>query len=322
MMPIVTVSSVAGFAPLDRQFAADEKLIVPPALQGRWGAAGQVTVLLDGAKITRLAETLEAANVPCICLFEGELEGLAAAPWLATLPCDHRFLRALFTEHGPSHLALWPSAAALFIETDAPLADLRKHFRRFLRVADASGMMHFFRFWEPSTCAAYFQSVGDSDDLTLRWFCLRDGGRINAFLVPDVQGRAMQLIRADGLPADAPPPEGPFVLRDVDHAAMGRARLMLDLAMMVTLLAETFPARLDGVDPDETDAFARRTLSRMHDYGFTQKDNLFRLLAWELHYGPQFELCDPDGQLRQICEAALPEGEKFALLEERVATFG
>jgi hypothetical protein len=320
-MPTVAVSSVVGFAPFDSQFAVAEKRVVPPALQERWDGAGQVTVLLDGAKIARLAETLEAANVPCICLFEGELEGMAAAPWLATLPCDHRLLRALFTEEGPPHLALWPSAAALFIETDATLADLRKHFRRFLRVADASGQMHFFRFWEPSTCAAYFQSVGDSDDLTIRWFCPREGGRIDALLVPDVQAGAVRVIAPTDLPATAPPPQGPFVLRDVDHAAMGQARLMLDLAMMVTLLADTFPERLEGVDPEETDAFARRTLSRMHDYGFAQKDNLFRLLAWELHYGPQFELRDPDGQLRQICEAALPEGEKFALLEERVATF-
>jgi hypothetical protein len=321
-MPTVSVSAIPGFQPLDTQFASDEKRSFPEALAPLWHSADRVFVLLDGAKIPHLAEMLEAADIAHVCLFDGELEGLAAAaPWLARLPLDHRLMRALFTAEGPAHMALWPSAAMLIIESDMPLVGLRKHLRRFLRVADAAGKMHFFRFWEAATCAAYFASVGDDDALTTRWFCAREGGRIARLLVPDVQAGALQVIVPEGLPAEAGPPHGPFTLRDADHFAMARARLMLDVAAMVALLAETFPERMEGADKADTDAFARKTLSRMHDYGFAQKDHLFMLLAWELHYGPNFENRDPDGYLRQVCEAALPEGEKFALLEERVATF-
>jgi hypothetical protein len=321
-MPTVSILSVPDFAPLDAQFAADVKLFYPAALGARWHKTDSIHVLIDGAKIENLAELLDTANVPHVCLFDGDLSGFAgAAPWLATLPLQHKLTRALFSAAGAAPVTLWPKAAALFIETDLPLTALRKHFRRFLRVADAAGQMHFFRFWEPSTCAAYFMSVGDSDDLTMRWFCPREGGHITALLVPDTATGALNVITPVDLPVEAPSPQGPFILRDTDHAAMARARLTLDLAAMVALLTTTFPEKLTGADPAETDLFARRTMSRMHDYGFMQQDHLFTLLSWELHYGPFFENRDPEGQLRQICEAPLPEGEKFALLSERVATF-
>lgn len=66
---------------------------------------------------------------------------------------------------------------------------------------------------------------------------------------------------------------------------------------------------------------ARRTVSRMQGYGFTQKDHLFSLLASESPYGPLFENRDPEGHLRQICEADVPEGEKLACLSDHVAAF-
>jgi hypothetical protein len=316
------VSLLNGFAPLDAQFAADEKLSLPASLAKRWQGRKAVHVLIDGALIVNLAERLEAAHVPHECLFDGDLTEFAgAAPWLATLSTDSKLMRALFTNEGPLHLALWDNAATLFIETDLSLEAVRKHLRRFLRVADAAGQMHFFRFWEASTCAAYFRSLGTDPDLTQRWFCPREGGQISAFLVPDKPSAGLAVIELVEFDPNPEPALGAFTLRDVDHAAMAHARLAVDLAAMVTLLVATFPEKFNKADPDETDAFAKRTLSRMREYGFWQKDHLFMLLAWELHYGPHFEHRDPDGHLRDICKSPLPEGEKFALLQERVATF-
>lgn len=320
--PTMKVARLQAFAPLDAQFDAEDKLFVPVALSARWADGPPMHVLLDGAKIVNLVEMLDAADVAHKCLFDGDLDSFAgAAPWLATLPPDNRLTRALFTAEGPPQLALWPLAAAMFIQGDVPLADLRTHFRRFLRVADAAGNMHFFRFWEASTAVAYFEAIADSPDLIARWFRPRDGGRVQALLVPDIATGALDIITPQGL-ADAPePPMGRFELRDRDHAAMAHARLGRDLLGLTALLATTFPEMVVDKPQAETDAFTRRTVSRMHDYGFSQQDHLFSLLAWELHFGPFFENRDPDGYLREICEAALPEGEKFALLAERVATF-
>jgi catechol 2,3-dioxygenase-like lactoylglutathione lyase family enzyme len=321
-MLTVTVSDLPAFAPLDAQRDADDKVTVPSALAQRWSDARRLHVLVDGAKIANLAEMLEAAEVPHACLFDGDLDAYAgAAPWLVAVPQDHRLMRAIFTTEGAPQLALWPHAATMFIEGDVPLAGLRAHFRRFLRVTDAAEKMHFFRFWEASTSPAYFAAIADSPDLITRWFCPREGGRITALLVPDVAAATLHVVTPAGLPDVPPPPAGPFVLRDRDHAAMAQARLGCDLAAIAALLCTTFPETAGAMPASGLDGFTRRTVSRMHGYGFFQQDHLFSLLAWELHFGPFFENRDPDGILRQICEEPQPEGEKFALVSDRVATF-
>jgi hypothetical protein len=322
-MLTVVVSQLPEFFPLDTQSDADERLTIPTALARRWGGDQTVHVLIDGAKTVNLAEMLDTANVPHVCLFDGDLDAFAgAAPWLVTLPSDHRLMRALFKADGPPHLAFWKAAATLFIEGDVPLAGLKMHFRRFLRVADATGKMHFFRFWESTTSPAYFEAIADNADLITRWFCPREGGQITALLVPDVNVAAMHVVTPSGLPNVPVPPSGPFTLRERDHAAMARARLACDLAALGALLCSAFPEETGAMTASDTDAFTRRTVSRMHEYGFSQQDHLFTLLAWDLHFGPRFENKDPEGQLRMICEAILPEEEKFALLSERMAAFG
>ncbi len=300
-----------------------ERPFVPSGLAGRLFGA-PVVALMDAGRTVNLAERLEASGLEHLCLFTGDLGDHAeAAPWLVRLDPEHDLTRALFTLSDPvSPSDLWP-AAPLMIETGLGLEALRRHLRRFLRVESEDGAKFwFFRFWEPIVAPHYFAGIGDRPDLVARWFRPREGGRIERLVIADTGSAAPALwqVAPVGLGDEPAVPRGAFRLTAADHATMHRARTEHDLARLAGLLIETFPEELSALPRAEIDRLTRRTVSRMRDYGFAQRDYLFQLLAWDLFLGPDFEL--RDAELTRLCRAGLPEGEKFAAVAERVMAMG
>ena len=110
----------------------------------RRSAGEQVFAVLDGARDARILPALQQATVGHVCLYRGELARTLSdvAPYLVALEPQHAFTRWLLT-HG------WGESWGIFAVSQAPLADLRRHFRKFLMVYDETGKPLYFRFYDP-----------------------------------------------------------------------------------------------------------------------------------------------------------------------------
>ena len=317
------VSLIEGVTPLSDRTVGMERPTVPAVLEESFlGGGDHLYAVLDANLVTNLAARLDAEDLPHDCLFAGDHdESAEGAPWLVQLRRGDDLLRQLFTE-GEAAWLHWGDRTGLFLRSDLDLAALRTHLRRFLRVKDHYNRWFFFRFWEPLTAPAYFGNIADRPDMVTRWFCPREGGRISALMALDsAAGRLWTAVPRD-LPAKPDAPKGAFTLTRGDLDALQRTRTEQDLARLATLLARTFPDRTAAMTPDALRRFTANTVRRMRGYGFAQKDHLFKLLAWELHFGPDMEARDPDGELARICAARLDEASKFVAFEDRINTFG
>lgn len=325
--PLLPRSGVArdlltGFGSLVAR-PGEERPALPAALAPSLQAAPLFAVM-DAARVPNLVGLLESSGLPHQCLFADALgDSSEAAPWLVQLEPEHDLTRQMFTTAdppGPTHLWM---AAPLLLQADIGLEALRKHLRRFLRVqSEDRRKLWLFRFWEPTIVPHYFAAIADRPDLMARWFRPREGGRILRLFIADTRpgDPALWVLEPFGL-ADKPAnPQGNFTLSAADHAALGKARTEHDLALLAALLVKTFPAETADLPLAEVDRLTRRTVSRMQEFGFTQRDYLFQLLAWEAFLGPTFETRDPD--LARLIRSPAPEAEKFAAVADRMAKLG
>jgi hypothetical protein len=107
--------------------------------------------LFDGAQDPRIAHWIRTGDSAWGCLYRGQIpsELVEVAPYLLKLDSRSATVRKLF-EHGAGRN--W----AVFLASAAPLADLRQHFRRYLRVSseDKKRTM-LFRFYDPRVLRLY-----------------------------------------------------------------------------------------------------------------------------------------------------------------------
>ena len=293
------------------------------------GDAPTVFACLDANRIVNLCELLEVAGVEHRCLFQGALEreAASAAPWIVRFNRDDKLLQQVLTSAGPKRedpFAFLEAEAGIFFHSDLSLADLRQHLRRFLRVQAGPEKFFLFRFWEPLIAQVYFSGLDDRPDVIARWFVGRSMAQISSIAVPlcsPAQTAIIRLTPAD-LPQQSTPPTGQFKLTNGDVARFRDARLTRDCATLAIRLRETFPKAENMHSATSLDDFVSASVARMMQFGFAKKAHLFTLLAWDLHYGPQFELRDPQGYLAQILATAGPEKERLAQLKARMSQIG
>lgn len=310
---------------------AGPEALVPPLLAG----AERVYVLLDANRIANLPTLLEASGLEHGCLFQGELveEAGRAAPWLVALHPGDRLLTQLLDraskpgagKPGPHPYAHLTAEPGIYFHSAMPLAALRQHLRRFLRVQAQDGRAFFFRFWEPKVAEVYFPGLADRPALLHRWFYSREGHAIEAISVARLgEDGAPQLLRLtpEGLAPDLAPQPGAFTLSEGDVARLQALRLREDAAELARLLAETFPETATPLGAAGLAQFSETTMARMMQAGFRKKAHLMTLLSWELHFGPGFETRDPEGKLAALMAAPGPENERFAHLTARMEAFG
>lgn len=143
--------------------------------------------LIDGARDERIAPALQAADVAAQCLFDGKLhpELAAAAPYLVSLAADTGFA-ATFAAEG------WPHAWGVPLTAAAELDELRRHFRRFLRVADEQGRPLLFRYYDPRVLRTYLPTctAGELDIVF---------GPVDSFFLADDAGQTERLRNMGGL---------------------------------------------------------------------------------------------------------------------------
>lgn len=300
--------------------------VIASILQG----SDHVIACLDANRIGNLRELLEAADVPHLCIFKGELaeEAAEAAPWLVQLRADDKLLRQLVTSSLPARenpFAFREAEAGIFIHTDMNLQELRRHLRRFLRVATVDERNFLFRFWEPSIAAVYFEGLNDRPDMVLRWFRSREGGQISRIVAPlanDAPPKMIAVLPQGVAAAEPSPPTGSFKLSEGDVWRFQQVRLNRDIARLADRLTETFPDAVQRIEGVTIGDFARKGVARMMQFDFVKQSHLFTLLAWDLHFGPRFEHRDREGILTQILTTPGPEAERFQKLKARMAEIG
>jgi hypothetical protein len=110
----------------------------------------EVYAVLDGARSPAVTRTLMSWTRGCVCLYEGPVprELLAVAPYLVHLRRDADATRELLER-------AWGQSWGIFATTSASLGELRRHFRKFLQVEDASGRRLYFRYYDPRVLRVY-----------------------------------------------------------------------------------------------------------------------------------------------------------------------
>jgi hypothetical protein len=168
--------------------AMDETERLSAWFAGALAAAGEPSrlyAILDGARDVQIVAKLRAADVPTLCLFDGELHPslAAAAPYLVALGPEAAFTRSLIAEG-------WGQAWGVYLISGEPIEALRRHFRRFLRVADERGRTLMFRYYDPRVLRVYLPTC-TREELEVVF------GPVSSFYL-EGPGGAIELRCADG----------------------------------------------------------------------------------------------------------------------------
>ncbi len=288
-----------------------------------FGAGERVHAVMAGGRIPHLLERLEATDPPRVCLFGGELAETAAdlAPWLVEFTPDAPLLRQMLC-HVPGDLAsvhgFMSLGSGMLIRSDLETMALRAHLRRFQRVLDNRGRPFFFRFWEPESAAAYFAGLADRPATVARWMHPRDGGVLDAILLPVWdEGAALVTVQAGPDARVAAPEGGAFALTAQDVATLAQVQWRRDLRRIADRLVDTFPAMAARAG-ENLPYLVADTTARMSGAGFMRRDMLFTACAWALHYGVDFVHRDPDGELERLLAGSGTAEDRFVTISARM----
>lgn len=151
-------------ATLLRVFLRDPALVVAPAAVARptfatraehirWLLAQErypIYAVLDAARDDKVLASLVGAETNFRSLYEGwQAQSLAdVAPYLVALPLDGPYLDRLLDEG-------FGRAWGVFLSSDLPFDEVRRHLRQHLRVTDEDGRHLLFRWYDPRVLRAY-----------------------------------------------------------------------------------------------------------------------------------------------------------------------
>ncbi|HYO69654.1 MAG TPA: DUF4123 domain-containing protein [Archangium sp.] len=108
------------------------------------GLTGPLFAVLDAARDERILVLLRESVEEYRSLYEGaQGEAMAEmAPYVVHLPRDSRLLRSLVQEG-------WGRNWGVFLSSQRPFRDVRRHLRKFLMVKDSANRELYFRFYDP-----------------------------------------------------------------------------------------------------------------------------------------------------------------------------
>jgi len=135
--------------------------------------------VIDGARRLDLLTRLDEFAPPHQCLYIGELEPEVAvvAPWLVELRENEDFFDWLFDEGWGDSLCIW-------LTSEAPILDVRAHFRRLTIVEMPDGQMVYFRFYDPRVLRAFLPTCDEAQKAQMF------GEAVERFFVEDETGAA------------------------------------------------------------------------------------------------------------------------------------
>ena len=151
-------------------------------------ASGQdVWAILDGARDRRISGLLRDSSMQHSCLYAGTLprELERAAPHLVQLQYGHPHSRELIQ-------SAWGNSWGVFLKCKGSLDAVRRHFRQFLSVRDASGRLLVFRYYDPRVFRVYLPTCR-ADELRTVF------GATECFWVEDESPHTMVEFRFDDI---------------------------------------------------------------------------------------------------------------------------
>jgi hypothetical protein len=147
----------------------------------------EIYAVLDGARDRRIHQMVRSSGLAWRCLYAGALppELLEVAPYLVHMQPQSAFTRETIS-------AGWGHAWGIWMISAAPIDDLRRHLRRFLRVQDEAGRRLLFRYYDPIVLAMFLPTCTVAELAELF-------GPIDAFLIEAGSGPKITELRFDGL---------------------------------------------------------------------------------------------------------------------------
>ena len=134
--------------------------------------------ILDAARSPAVLELLSGAKERFQCLYNGESAAklAACAPYLVQLP-EHSRLLGKLVRRG------WGEAWGVYLVSEAPFDDLRKHLRHFLKVKTEDDAGYYFRFYDPRVLRIFLPTC--TAEQSANFF-----GPIRSYLVEQGEGVA------------------------------------------------------------------------------------------------------------------------------------
>ena len=125
----------------------------PLTVKDLFVGAGQWFAILDAARGPQVRAWIRQSGMETQSLYEGESaeEHDEWAPFLVKLATDAPAFSELL-EKG------WGDAWGIFIQSHASFADVRRHFRKFLKVRLPEGELAYFRFYDPRVLRDFLPS--------------------------------------------------------------------------------------------------------------------------------------------------------------------
>ncbi len=142
--------------------------------------------IIDCAQDPRLAGLVRQSR-NALCLFKGKLapDLLDVSPWLVLLDETEQLLPA-WQQYGRGRN--W----GLMALSDLPIAQLQRHFRRFLQARLPDGTIALFRFYDPRVFTTYIRAATPEEQAP--WF-----NGVQQYGVETADGQALHQYRlADG----------------------------------------------------------------------------------------------------------------------------
>lgn len=151
--PQPTAPALSATAPLPAATMEPASAAKPcyPAVKNFLAAREEpLYAILDAAREPTVPGRLAKSGEQHQCLFEcGRNDELALfAPWIVRLPRQCDFLDELVADG-------WGHSWGVYLTCDRPLAEVRKHLRRFLEVKLPDGRLVCFRYYDPRVLRTY-----------------------------------------------------------------------------------------------------------------------------------------------------------------------
>ncbi|PTX56954.1 uncharacterized protein DUF4123 [Litoreibacter ponti] len=308
--------------PLAPQFGPDAKQSVPEGLVPylfEGDAEGAAYLVLDGAHLKGgLQELLANSGLAHACLLSGKAqeEQSLTAPWIVRLERENRFTRDVFT-HDPQKAApwhLWRHAPGLLLRSPADLDTLRRHFRKFLRIADAEGKAYFLRFWECGPLLEYLRRADRPSEIARMWLRTATGHPIE--LILPISGYCYHCT-ANGRESTGAP-RGTLQLSDHDVSALYDGTLRARASRILYRMERFNPDVFADLDREALIIQAIATIKRMIGYRITSGIELDRAVRLEVLLRMPLEAWDKSGRLLAILGSDLRESRKMDLVEAHV----
>lgn len=266
--------------------------------------------LLDAGRIPGLPELLETSRLDHLCLFRGERDGVGAtAPWLVRLKESDKFTRNLFRQSSRAW-HLWGKDCGIFLRSDAEMAALSDHFRRFTRIRDRQGRIVFFRFWDPLVAGTYFPGVGHDPDRIGAFFTLTSGQQISIIAQsgPDTAIIMTPCVAPDqGQRRPAP------VFDELEEALFTEIAFRIFARQLSDWLVTEYPDQLGKRPAADLQAISAHVIAAGRRAGLEMKEEFAFLAQMMMTSGGWFlDDATPPGLRQLIIDAAHPKAQAMA----------